>query len=117
MELLAELKAEQDANAIKYANLWVETDRLFTKWNGEPMNNNTPYDWLKEFCSNNGLPFYGLHSFRHQNTMKTHLLNCTNINYISLHRTAAVQKANRRCFYNLICLIIELLIISITFII
>ena len=65
MDLLRELKAEQDANAIKYANLWVETDRLFTKWNGEPMNNNTPYDWLREFCSNNGLPFYGLHSFRH----------------------------------------------------
>ena len=85
MELLAELKAEQDANAIKYANLWVETDRLFTKWNGEPMNNNTPYDWLREFCSNNGLPFYGLHSFRHPNTMKTHLLNYTNLNNISLH--------------------------------
>jgi len=65
MDLLRELKAEQDANAIKYSNLWVETDRLFTKWNGEPMNNNTPYDWLREFCSNNGLPFYGLHSFRH----------------------------------------------------
>lgn len=29
------------------------------------MNNQTPYSWLKEFCNNNGLLFYGLHSFRH----------------------------------------------------
>ena len=29
------------------------------------MNNQTPYGWLKEFCENNDLPFYGLHSFRH----------------------------------------------------
>lgn len=41
------------------------TDRLFTKWNGEEMNNQTPYGWLKEFCEKNDLPFYGLHSFRH----------------------------------------------------
>ena len=35
------------------------------KWNGEPMNNQTPYGWLKEFCKKNELPFYGIHSFRH----------------------------------------------------
>lgn len=29
------------------------------------MNNNTPYFWLNEFCEKHGLPFYGLHSFRH----------------------------------------------------
>ena len=29
------------------------------------MNNQTPYGWLKEFCEKNGLPFYGIHSFRH----------------------------------------------------
>ncbi|WP_366506781.1 hypothetical protein [Ruminococcus sp.] len=26
---------------------------LFVKWNGEPMNNQTPYGWLKEFCEKN----------------------------------------------------------------
>ncbi len=30
-----------------------------------PMNPQTPYGWLSEFCENNNLPFYGLHSFRH----------------------------------------------------
>ena len=65
MDLLKELKDEQDAEAFRLADKWVDTDRLFVKWNGEPMNNQTPYGWLKEFCEKNELPFYGLHSFRH----------------------------------------------------
>ncbi|EGC02508.1 tyrosine-type recombinase/integrase, partial [Ruminococcus albus] len=38
---------------------------LFVKLNGEPMNNQTPYGWLKEFCEKNDMPFYGIHSFRY----------------------------------------------------
>ena len=65
MDLLRELKEEQDDQALKIGDKWVETDRLFTKWDGSEMNNQTPYGWLKEFCEKNDLPFYGLHSFRH----------------------------------------------------
>ena len=63
--MLREYKAEQDEQALKYGDKWVETDRLYTKWNGEPMQNGTPYFWLGEFCEKHDLPFYGLHSFRH----------------------------------------------------
>ena len=83
--MLKEYKEEQDAEALRVGSKWVETDRLYVKWNGEPMQNGTPYFWLNEFCDKHGLPFYGLHSFRHPNTMKTHLLNYTNLNNISLH--------------------------------
>ena len=65
MDMLREYKAEQDEQALKYGDKWVETDRLYTKWNGEPMQNGTPYFWLGEFCEKHDLPFYGLHSFRH----------------------------------------------------
>ena len=65
MGILKELKDEQDEEAHRLGDKWVETDRLFVKWNGEPMNNQTPYGWLKEFCEKNELPFYGIHSFRH----------------------------------------------------
>ena len=65
MDMLKEYKAEQDGQALKYGDKWVETDRLYTKWNGEPMQNGTPYFWLGEFCEKHDLPFYGLHSFRH----------------------------------------------------
>ena len=65
MDMLKELKAEQDEQALNCGDKWVETDRLYVKWNGEPMQNGTPYFWLNEFCDKNNLPFYGLHSFRH----------------------------------------------------
>ncbi|WP_440300493.1 tyrosine-type recombinase/integrase [Huintestinicola butyrica] len=65
MDILRELKDEQDAEALRLGDKWVETDRLFTKWNGEEMNSQTPYGWLKEFCEKNDMPFYGIHSFRH----------------------------------------------------
>ena len=65
MDILKELKAEQNEEAFRIGDKWVDTDRLFVKWNGEPMNNQTPYGWLKEFCEKNDMPFYGIHSFRH----------------------------------------------------
>ncbi|MGM9937211.1 MAG: tyrosine-type recombinase/integrase [Candidatus Ornithomonoglobus sp.] len=65
MDMLKEYKQEQDEEACRIGSKWVDTDRLFVKWNGTPMNNGTPYFWLKEFCQKHGLPFYGIHSFRH----------------------------------------------------
>lgn len=65
MELLKKYKLEQEGEARKLGSKWVNSDRLFVKWNGEPMNNNTPYFWLNEFCEKHSLPFYGIHSFRH----------------------------------------------------
>ena len=65
MDMLKEYKDEQDMQALKCGDKWVETDRLYTKWNGLPMQNGTPYFWLGEFCEKHDLPFYGLHSFRH----------------------------------------------------
>lgn len=73
MDLLKELKEYQDGEALKLGNKWVETDRLFTKDNGKPQHPNTTYQWLKRFCERNGLPFYGIHSYRHRNNIKTHL--------------------------------------------
>jgi integrase len=65
MDMLKAYKAEQDSEALRLGDKWVDTDRLYVKWNGEPMNNNTPYFLLGEFCEKHDLPFYGLHSFRH----------------------------------------------------
>lgn len=65
MEMLKALKAEQDENALKLGDYWINTDRLFTQDNGEPQHPNSTYTWLKRFCKREGLPFYELHSFRH----------------------------------------------------
>ena len=86
MELLRELKAEQEKERERLGDKWVETDRLFTKWNGEPMGNSTPYNWLKKVCKNNGLRFCDLHSLRHINNMKTSLLKIRLKSHISPHK-------------------------------
>lgn len=65
MELLRELKAEQESEAAKLGNQWIDHDRLFVKWNGEPMHNNAVYYWFKRFCSKNNIRFCDLHSLRH----------------------------------------------------
>ena len=65
MDLLCEYKAEQDEERIKLGTKWQDYDRLFVKWDGRPMNNNTPYFWLKEFCEENNFRFCDIHSLRH----------------------------------------------------
>lgn len=65
IDLLPKLKAEQEELKQNVGDNWVEHDRLFTTWNGEPMRPNRPYTWLQKFCERENLPFKGLHNFRH----------------------------------------------------
>lgn len=65
MNMLRELKEEQDKEQNELGNKWAYTDRLFTQWDGKPMGNNSPYYWVKRFCKRNNLRFCDLHSLRH----------------------------------------------------
>ena len=68
IDVLLLYKEEQDEERIKLGSKWHDTDRLFVKYDGQPMNPQTPYGWLKEFCERNNFPFYGIHQFRHLHT-------------------------------------------------
>lgn len=68
VEILKRYKLEQDEEKAKLGSQWNDYDRLFVKWDGRPMNPQTPYGWLKEFCDKNNFPFYGIHQFRHLHT-------------------------------------------------
>jgi integrase len=63
--LLKAYKHDQDSYKANLGDKWQEHDRLFTKWDGQPMHPNTPYTWLMRECERRNFPFYGLHSFRH----------------------------------------------------
>ena len=65
MELLKIYKNEQEAQALQCGDKWIDSDRLFIKWNGEPMYNGKPYSWFRFFCERNEIQFHGIHSFRH----------------------------------------------------
>jgi integrase len=67
MDMLKDYQAEQNTEIERLGNKWIDHDRLFTKWNGEPMNTRTSYLWLKEFCEKNNFRFCDIHSFRHLN--------------------------------------------------
>lgn len=65
MDLLKEYKSEQDEEKVKLGSKWIDYDRLFVKYDGRPMNNNTPYFWFTEFCKENNFRFCDIHSLRH----------------------------------------------------
>jgi len=67
MDMLKEFQMEQKMEREKLGNKWEDNDRLFTKWDGKPMNPHTPYWYLRDFCKTNNFRFCDIHSFRHLN--------------------------------------------------
>ena len=61
------LRVEQARQRLALGDQWHECGRLFTKLDGSPMGLQQPYQWLRKFCEEKGLPFYGIHQFRHLN--------------------------------------------------
>lgn len=68
------LRREQIGYCKKYGLKWSENMRLFLGVNCGPMHPNTPYNWLKRFCTRKKITFYGIHQYRHLNAS---LLICT----------------------------------------
>ena len=67
METLKEFKAWQDTQRAVCGGSWVDTNRLFTKWNGEPMAATAPAYFLNTFAKRNDMRRVTVHSFRHFN--------------------------------------------------
>lgn len=65
--ILKKLQQEQYLWCVRNGADWAQSLRLFTGSTGQPMHPNTPYNWLKRFCARKGLPFHGIHQFRHLN--------------------------------------------------
>jgi len=67
METLRSLQEWQTIRKEVCNGSWVETDRLFTYWNGEPMATTAPRDYFKRFCKCKGIRYIKPHAFRHFN--------------------------------------------------
>ena len=65
--LLKDYKLYQEAEIKRLGNLWKLSDRLFTTWDGEPMNPDTITDWFGKFVKQNNLPHVNFHGLRHTN--------------------------------------------------
>ena len=65
MALLKKYKAVQLEERVKLGNKWIDTQRVFTRWNGgvaHPQSFNT---WLTRFCKEKDFPHISPHAFRH----------------------------------------------------
>ena len=65
--MLREYKKWQNEQRLQLCDLWVDSDRLFTAWNGTPMYPDTISGWFTDFLKRNGFPHVTLHSLRHCN--------------------------------------------------
>ena len=70
LSLIAELRRYrtwQTAERLKVGDQWKEYDRLFTQWNGLPMDPNSYTSWFRGFVKRAELPEIVPHSLRHTN--------------------------------------------------
>jgi len=71
--LLKTHKTAQNAKRLQLGSKWMESDRLFTTWNGRPMHPNTVNKWMREFIAEynqdkeegDRLPVIRFHDLRH----------------------------------------------------
>ncbi len=73
MELLDKYRLEQIEKRLKCGDKWVDTDFIFTQWNGLPMHPSTPSKWFAKFLKKHELRKITFHQLRH--TSATILIN------------------------------------------
>lgn len=67
MDILAEYREWQNAEKEKLVDKWNESGKVFTTWNGKPINPGTVSSWFRKFVTENNLPYISLHGLRHTN--------------------------------------------------
>lgn len=65
ISLFRQHRAEQLQNKMKLGDLWKNSDRLFTTWDGQPGYPWWPGSWFKKFLQRKELPHVPFHSLRH----------------------------------------------------
>lgn len=65
IELIEQLEQEKHLEAVRFGSQWVGGDWLFTQWNGEMMNPQTPTKQFSKFLSRHGFRHRKFHSLRH----------------------------------------------------
>lgn len=67
IDMLIKWKDLQDIQRHKIGDKWIETDRIFTKWNGLTLDRSAPGYFFKQFCERTGMRYVTNHSMRHLN--------------------------------------------------
>lgn len=100
MDMLWKLRKEQDEQCAGIGDKWQDCDRLFIKWDGSPMNNNTPYFWFKEFCKKNSIRFCDIHSLRH---LHASMLINAGVDVVAVSADLGTRRLQRQRTSTVIC--------------
>ena len=67
LRILKLYKHEQTEECLKLGELWQDSGKIFTQWNGAPMFPSTPSFWFGKWVAKTGLPKISFHQLRHTN--------------------------------------------------
>ncbi len=67
IDMLREFKIWQDNEADKLGDKWEDSRKVFTAWDGRPINPCTVTAWFHRFIIKNDLPYISIHGLRHTN--------------------------------------------------
>lgn len=67
LDTLKEHRSEQMKARFKLGDQWIDSNKVFTQWNGKPIHPDTITGWFQKFIKKNDLPPIHLHSLRHTN--------------------------------------------------
>lgn len=67
MDLLQKHKHQQNLNRLALGPDWIDSNRVFTQWNGQAASPDGVSKWFRLFMKRIGLEGYPLHSLRHTN--------------------------------------------------
>ena len=65
MELLAKHKNEQESTKDDLGEKWIDSDSVFTTWNGKPAHPHSFRTWLNRYTKKHDLSHVSPHKFRH----------------------------------------------------
>ena len=82
IELIKQLKAEQERERLRLGSAWIGEEWLFTQCNGAPMYPQTPSQWFSKFLARHGLKHRKFHALRHTSATLL-LLGGLNIKQVS----------------------------------
>ena len=67
IDLLKEQRTWQATQRLKLGDKWINSDRLFTAWNGEPLNPSTLTSKFRRFKQKHNIEGISIHGLRHTN--------------------------------------------------
>ncbi len=67
IEMLRDFKVWQETESAKLGDKWADSGKIFTSWDGRPINPCTVTSWFHKFIIKHELPYISIHGLRHTN--------------------------------------------------